>query len=378
MTMKTKVKARHEHPLERVAAPRAWGRALLGGVVMAGALGAGNALGEAGVRALGIGGYAGQLLPAALVSVLAVPAVLGLWAGRPEPRRPLGLGPWPAVAAGFARGVVVTGLCAALVLGAGTAAGWVRWSGLRPAALASFLVTNALVAVLLEALPEETTLRGYAWASLRDRFGGVSAALGATAVFLLVPAASTVVQAGVARAVGVSAPPMGLAPAGQDPLAYPVLLTVFGLMLVAARTAPGRAPLWAAIGAHVAFLSVNRVVFEGDRRGAGWSASVAPVHAAVLELACLLATAAVFIGARLMSSRSGERAPRRRPARPSAATTHSTGVWVGGGALPVPMGRGWSRAGQWPVWWTPAGGVRVVKRGRPARGSRRSPGTRRR
>ncbi|MFE0378081.1 type II CAAX prenyl endopeptidase Rce1 family protein, partial [Streptomyces inhibens] len=216
---------------------------------------------------------------------------------------------------GFLRGSAVPTTCAAHVLGGGTAAGWVRWSGPDLAALGSFLVSNALVAVLLEALPEETTLRGYAWASLRDRFGGVLAALGTTMVFLLVPAASTVVQAGVARLVGVAAPPIGVTPAGQDPVAYLVLLSVFGLTLVAARTAPGPAPLWTAIGTHVAFLTVNRVVFEGVQRDAGWSAQVAPIHAAVLELGYLVATAAVFVGARRAWSRAGARVRTQARAR---------------------------------------------------------------
>ncbi|MFH8680996.1 type II CAAX prenyl endopeptidase Rce1 family protein [Streptomyces lydicus] len=372
---------------------RAWGRALLGGAVMAAALGTGNALGEALVRALDMTGYPAQLLPAALVSALAVPVVLALRAGRPGSGRPLGLGTPAAAAHGFARGLAVTTACAALVLGGGTAAGWVRWSGPDPAALVSFLAGNALVAVLLEALPEETTLRGYAWASLRDRFGGALSALGTTLVFLLVPAASTVVQAGVAHAVGVPAPPMGLAPAGQDPVAYLVLLSVFGLTLIAARTAPGRAPLWAAIGTHVAFLSVNRVVFEGGRRDAGWSAHVSTVHAAILELGYLAATAAVFAGARLLTSRgrapasgprvraaaawllpvlpSGPRATASggRRVQPSAATTYSVGVWAGAGARLVPPVRVVSRAS------APAPGA--VSRARPAAGTRRSPGTRR-
>ncbi len=380
---------------------RAWGRALLGGAVMAVALGTGNALGEALVRALDLDGYPAQLLPAALVSALAVPVVLALRTGRPGSGRPLGLGTPASAAHGFARGLAVTTACATLVLGGGTAAGWVRWSGPDPAALVSFLAGNALVAVLLEALPEETTLRGYAWASLRDRFGGLLSALGTTLVFLLVPAASTVVQAGVAQAVGVDAPPMGLAPAGQDPVAYPVLLSVFGLTLIAARTAPGRAPLWAAVGTHVAFLSVNRVVFEGGRRDAGWSAHVSAVHAAILELGYLAATAAVFTGARLLASRgrapasgpcnavsgprvraaaawlrpvlpSGPRATASggRRVQPSAATTYSVGVWAGGGSGLVPPVRVLSRASA-PL---PGAG----SRGRPGAAVRRTPGTRRR
>ncbi|MGX1854235.1 hypothetical protein OIU91_39395 [Streptomyces sp. NBC_01456] len=287
----------------RGSAVRAWGRALLGGAVMAGALGAGNALGGALVRTVGAEGYLRQLLPAVLVSALAVPVVLLLRAGRPAGRRPLGLGPPSSAPRGFLRGLAVTVSCAVAVLGAGTALGWVRWSEPDPAALTSFLAGNAVVAVLLEALPEEVTLRGLAWVSLRDRFGGVLSALGTTAVFLLVPAASTVVQAGVSRAVGVAAPPVGLAPAGQDPVAYAVLLFVFGLTLVAARTAPGPAPLWAAIGTHVVFLSVNRVVFEGAARGTGWSAEVGADHSAVLVLGYLAATAMIFVGVRVVSAR---------------------------------------------------------------------------
>ncbi|MGX7761268.1 CPBP family glutamic-type intramembrane protease [Streptomyces angustmyceticus] len=323
----------------RGSAGRAWGRALLGGIVMAGALGAGNALGEALARLLGADGYARQLLPAVLVSALAVPAVLGLRAVRSVRRLPMGLGPRSAAPLGFLRGLAVTASCAAAVLGAGTALGWVRWSGLDPAALAAFLVSNALVAVLLEALPEEATLRGYAWVSLRDRLGGVVSALGTTVVFLLVPGVSTVVQAGVSRLVGVAPVPMGLSPEGQDPVAYLVLLTVFGLTLVAARTAPGAAPLWTAIGTHVAFLSVNRVVFEGVQRDAGWSAKVAPTHAAVLELGYLAATALVFVVARLVSSLVRARARRLGTRHPSAATAHGVGGWTGGGPLPVPAER---------------------------------------
>lgn len=306
----------------RESAVRAWGRALCGGAVMAGALGAGNALGAALARTVGAGGYRRQLLSAVVVSALAVPAVLWWRAGRPAGRRPLGLGPPAAAPRGFFRGVAVTLSCAVAVLGVGTALGWLRWSEPDPAALTSFLAGNAVVAVLLEALPEEVTLRGHAWVSLRDRFGGVLSALGTTAVFLLVPGASTVVQAGVSRAVGVAAPPVGFAPAGQDPVAYAVLLFVFGLTLTAARTAPGPAPLWTAIGTHLVFLSVNRVVFEGAARGAGWSADAGADHTAVLVLGYLAATAVIFVGVRVAPVRGRGRA-RRQPKVGGARTVRN-------------------------------------------------------
>ncbi|MEV6566583.1 hypothetical protein [Streptomyces kronopolitis] len=295
----------------RGTAARAWGRALLGGAVMAGALGTGNALGGPLARTLGAEGYARQLLSAVVVSALAVPVVLWWRVGRPAGRPP-GLGPPAAAPRAFFRGVAVTLSCAVAVLGAGTALGWLRWSAPDPAALTSFLAGNALVAVLLEALPEEVTLRGHVWVSLRDRFGGVLSALGTTAVFLLVPGASTVVRAGVSRVVGVAAPPVGFAPTGQDPVGYAVLLCVFGLTLLAARTAPGPAPLWTAIGTHLVFLSVNRVVFEGAARGAGWSARAGTDHLAALVLGYLVATAMIFVGMRVVSARGTGRG-RSRP-----------------------------------------------------------------
>ncbi|MFK0294662.1 hypothetical protein ACIQU6_29900 [Streptomyces sp. NPDC090442] len=277
-------------------ARQACGRALLGGALMASALGAGNAAGPELARSLGAGGYAGELLRAALVSALAVPAVLAVHARQraATPLPELGLGPGRGALRAFLHGLIVTTCCAAVVLGAGTAAGWVRWATPDPPALLAFLVRNAPVALLLEALPEETALRGYTWAALRARFGGALPALGTTLVFLAVPAAVTVVQAGVAPLFGDPPPLLGLAPGGRDPLGYLVQLGAFGLTLVAARTVPGPAPLWTAIGTHLAFLSVNRVVFEGVARGAGWSATIAPAHAAVLELGWLAATSAAF------------------------------------------------------------------------------------
>ncbi|KUL37898.1 hypothetical protein ADL22_19870 [Streptomyces sp. NRRL F-4489] len=298
---------RPDHPprTTRARGPgwRACGRALAGGAVMACALGAGNAAGPALARLLGARGYLAELLPAALVTLLAVPAVLALRRAAP-PAPALGLGPRHGALPGLLRGLGTTAGCAALVLGAGTAAGWVHWSALDPPALLGFLLRNAPVALLLEALPEETTLRGHTWTALSARFGGAATALGTTLVFLLVPAAAAVVQTVLAPLLG-GPPPSGLTPAGGDPIGYLVLLTVFGLTLVAARTAPGTAPLWTAIGTHLGFLSVNRVVFQGLARDAGWSAAIAPAHAAVLELAWLAATAAAFTALRRTARHRG-------------------------------------------------------------------------
>ncbi|QLH20175.1 type II CAAX prenyl endopeptidase Rce1 family protein [Streptomyces sp. Rer75] len=272
------------------SAALALGRALLGGLVMAVALGVGTGVGAV----VGAGGFAGRLVPAALVSSVAVPVVWLLMRRAGRPVTSLGFGGARASARAFLTGAGVTAGAAALVLGAGTAAGMLRWSAADPLDLARFLISNAVVALLLEALPEETTLRGYAWSSLRQRFRGAAAALGTTGVFLLVPGASTVAHAMTARLLGGEPGPIGWAPDGQNPVDYLILLTVFGLTLVAARTAVRQAPLWAAIGTHLTFLTVNRIALDGDRRDTGWPVEATTPDAVLLVPAYLLVAAAGF------------------------------------------------------------------------------------
>ncbi|WP_329562765.1 hypothetical protein OG711_35445 [Streptomyces uncialis] len=275
---------------------RSLGRALLGGLVMATSLGAGTAVGSVLTKAAGLDGVPARLVSAALVSAIATPLVL-LAARRARlPARLLGTGGPRAMFRAFLAGSGVMAAAAALVMGAATAAGLLRWSAPDLVTLAGFLVTNGVVALLLEAWPEEVTLRGYTWAALRERFRGLCAGLATTVVFLLVPGASTVVRAVVGRALGEDeVPPLGLAPPGQSTADYLILLAVFGSALVVARTAvPGPAPLGAAIGAHLVFLTVNRVVFDGEARGAGWSAELSSPDAALLVPAYLLVAVAGF------------------------------------------------------------------------------------
>ncbi|WP_239568591.1 CPBP family glutamic-type intramembrane protease, partial [Streptomyces sp. G44] len=223
------------------------------------------------------------------------------------------------------RGVAAAG--GALGRGGGPAAGLPRWSRPDLATLAAYVVANGVVAFLLEALPEETTLRGYVWTSLRGRFGGAASAFGTTAVFLVVPGVSTVVGAATARLLGREAGPVGAAPGGQDPVGYLVLLTVFGLMLVTARAAVRSAPLCVSIGAHLAFLTVNRIVYEGDRRGAGWHAEVSSPDVELLVPGYLLVAIAGFAAWR-PAARLGE---RRRGAGPSGESFgHCGGPDAGG------------------------------------------------
>lgn len=296
----------------------ALGRALGGGLVMAVALGAGTALGPEMADAVGAKGFVARLIPAVLVSAVAVPPVWLVLQRGGDSLGKIGFGrPGEALRA-LLIGAGVTAGSAALVLGAGTAGGLLRWSRPDLPELAGFLVANGVVALFLEALPEETTLRGYTWTSLHGRFGGVVSALGTTAVFLAVPGLSTVTGAAVTHLVGAQAGPVGLAPGGQNPVDYLILLTVFGLMLVVARTAVRRAPLYVGIGAHLTFLTVNRIVFEGDERGAGWSVELSSPDVELLVPVYLLVATAGFALWRWVVG-------RRRAVRVAATSAASSG-----------------------------------------------------
>ncbi|MCF3123565.1 hypothetical protein IPZ68_28220 [Streptomyces arenae] len=309
----------------------ALGRAVFGGLVMGVALGAGTALGPVIADAVGVSGFAARLIPAALVSVLAVPLVALAPRRRGGSLKDLGFGVAGENLRSLLVGAGVTTAAAALVLGAGTAAGLLRWSRPDLPALAGFLVANGVVALLLEALPEETTLRGCTWSALRGRFGGLVSALGTTAVFLVVPGLSTVVGAAVSRLVGEKADPVGLAPGGGNPVDYLILLTVFGLMLVSARTALRRAPLCAGIGAHLAFLTVNRIAFDGRTRDTGWAVVTSSPDVELLVPVYLLVAIAGFAVLRWAGKRR-----RRGGIAEGAGGADRTPVAVPAPAAPAP------------------------------------------
>ena len=298
-----------------------WGgiaRAAVAGGTMAVALGVGTGLGEHVTRWAGVSGLVGRLVPALLTCLIAVPVVLVLrrrWDRRPL--RQLGLTGVGASMRGFALGVGVTLASAITVFGAGTAAGWLRWRELDPGGLLAFVAGNGLVALLLEALPEELTMRGYAWTALRERHRAALATTVTTVVFLLVPGVSTLVTAGVAATLGGPPAPIGLVPDGEDPVSYLVLLTVFGLTLVAARTATSARSLGTCIGTHLTFLTVDRVVLFGPDYQAGWSAELATPDVVLLVPAYLLVTMAAYLAINRLRRRRrtpNPQAPRVRTA----------------------------------------------------------------
>jgi membrane protease YdiL (CAAX protease family) len=241
----------------------------------------GFALGCAGVVADLVGN---RYVPAAVCALVAILLIRPL-----RRRRELGL---VDGLRGFTTGVVVTGASATVVLGLGTLAGWISWGRFHPGDVLVFLVTNAVVAVLLEAFPEEICLRGHGWSALRSRYRGAIAAVGTTFLFLLVPGFSSVVQLALGRIVGATPSSLRLAPAGEDPVAYFFLLTVFGLTLIAARQATGS--LWTSIGTHLTFLTVNRLTIDGASRDAGWSAELVSPDVLLLVPLYLVLAAIVY------------------------------------------------------------------------------------
>ncbi|MGH3846835.1 MAG: CPBP family glutamic-type intramembrane protease [Pseudonocardiaceae bacterium] len=272
------------------------GRALLGASAMAVALGASTALGTAVTRQLDVTGTAAKLVPAVLCSAIAVAIVLTLrvrWDRRPLAG--IGLtGPRTSIGA-FLLGVTVTLGSATVVLAAATVVGWLHWTSVDGPRLLLFVLVSGVISLLFEALPEELTLRGYTWTSLRERHRAAIATVVTTALFLAVPAASTLVHAGISTALGGTPSPIGIAPPGEDPLSYLILLLMFGLTLIAARTATASWSVWTCIGTHLTFLTVNRVTLFGQQRGAGWSAEPTTPDAILLIPAYLGVTTLAYL-----------------------------------------------------------------------------------
>ena len=177
------------------------------------------------------------------------------------PVAPIGLTGLSSDARGFALGAATVLASGAVVGGALSLLGWLRWAEFDAASLLSFLVANTVVALLFEAIPEEVAIRGYALSALRSSFRPFAAAALGIVAFLLVPIIALSVGWGLSLTHGGSA--FVLAPDGQDAISYYVMLAAFGLMLTYARDATITATVWTCIGAHIAWLTVNRIVLGG-------------------------------------------------------------------------------------------------------------------
>lgn len=290
----------------RVSRSKALSRAVLGLLALAVGLGMASLAGDLGEGRFGIAGTARQVLQGSLCSAVTVSLIVLLRRGRD--RRTLeGLG-LPGVRESlrtFGLGAALTAASAAAVFGLGAALGLVRFTVVSWTTVLGFLAMNTGIAFLFEALPEELALRGYAYRTLNAGLRRWLAALLTIALFLVAPGAASVVQAGVQSLIGAPAAPIGLAPAGMDPVSYLVLLTVFGAALLAARITTGS--LWACIALHLTFLAVNRMVLSSERV-TGVSASMTTADAILLIPGYVLLAGAGFLGwARLRGRRIGWR-----------------------------------------------------------------------
>ncbi|RKT83073.1 hypothetical protein SAMN05421805_11766 [Saccharopolyspora antimicrobica] len=283
---------------------RALARGVLGTCAMAVALGSAGAIAHAVQSRTGMSDASRQVLIAALCLLITVSLIVLLRrAVDREPMSGLGLTGWARGLRTFALGVAVTGGSAVVVFGLGTWAGWFEWGPLDAAKLARFLLVNALIAMALEAFPEELVFRGYVYASLSRALRRWTAFLTTVLLFCLVGAGSTVVNFAVGTLLGQDPPAPGFAPPGQDPVAYAVLFPVFGTVLLIARITTGS--LWTSIAVHLTYLTVARITLEGASRGTGWAAQPTTPDALLLIPAFLLLTAVVFLLVKRRPAASG-------------------------------------------------------------------------
>jgi len=209
---------------------------------------------------LGIGGA---------VTVVVVTVVVLLCRVRDRaPLSSIGLTGTRADLRGFLLGAGIVTAAGVVMIGVVTVFGLASWSGFDPSSLVLFLVTNAIVALLLEAVPEEVSIRGYALTAVRGHFPTSTATALNIATFLVVPVIALGAHVLLDRSLGDPSSVFALAPGGQDPVMYYLMLAVFGLLLIHARDSTVSATVWTCVGAHVAWLTVNRIVL-GQASGAG-------------------------------------------------------------------------------------------------------------
>lgn len=250
-------------------------------LVMALALGTAGAMGDIAHERLALDGTGRQVLTAVVCCAIAVPLIMFLRCRVDRlPLAGLGLTGRAESMRAFTSGVLISAESAAVTFGLGTVTGWVRWGALDWPRLVAYIALNAVIALALEALPEELTLRGYAYRTLNARFRRRAAFFGTLALFLVTPGAAGVVQAAVSALLGGPVARPGLTPPGEDAVSYLILLTFFGTALLTARITTGS--LWSAIGLHLTFLTVNRVTLFGEDRDAGWSAELTTPDAVLL------------------------------------------------------------------------------------------------
>lgn len=277
------------------------------------AMGAGLAIATWAVGLLGLAAtpsepFVSRVAAGGAVTLLVVGVIVllcRLWDR--APLASIGLTGIRADASGFLLGLVVVLCPAVLILGLLTAVGAADWREISPSSLAVFLMTNTVVALLFEAIPEEISIRGYALTALRRHFRNPAATALNIVAFLLVPLVAVNLEALLQNLAGNPNVAFTLAPGGEDAFFYYAMLTGFGWMLVAARDATGAGTVWTCIGAHIAFLTVNRTVL-GQAGG---------VDIQLGEIATLVFFAGYLVAAGITFSMLVSRRRKRAPERPA-------------------------------------------------------------
>jgi len=166
-------------------------------------------------------------------------------------------------------GVGVVAVAAIVVIGPAAALGGLRFDDVDPGPLLLWLGSTVIVATGLEAFPEELAFRGMAYSSLRGRLRPFLAATIATVIFVLAPGLAGFWSALIMRLLHAGEPPWySIAPPGQDPVSYLLLLTLWSICLIQARQVTGG--IWVGVGAHLTLLIINRTLL-GSATGSGVS-----------------------------------------------------------------------------------------------------------
>lgn len=252
------------------------------------ALGVAGVAGQLAIRE-GLSGTAVKAVPALVVCGIAVPLVV-LLRRRLDRRSLASMGARNPASALLGLAIVLGAV--GVVFGLAALAGGIEIISVDWPVLARFLITNTVLALLLEALPEELAFRGYVLTAFTDRWRPLLAGILTTILFVVAPGLSNVISWLLGGAIGVPVARPTFAPGGGDPVAYAVLLSVFSAMLITVRLASGS--IWAAVGAHLAFLTLNRMLFPTTSFHTG-VVVVAQPGAELLVLLYLLVAVAVAL-----------------------------------------------------------------------------------
>lgn len=275
-------------------------RAVLAWAATGAGLGVAGAVGNAS----GWDGAAQQALSAAVFLTAVVVAVVLL--RRVWDRKPLAtLGLAPGGLARFGFGLGLTLGCAAVVVAVGAGLGMVEFGAVDVPVLLGFLAVNAVVALALEAVPEELAFRGYILTTLNRRLPTWAAVVIEVGLFAAIMVAVSPAQSLVETALGQGEFRLALAPEGMNPVDYVILMLSFGFTLTIARLTTGS--VWTGVGIHLAFLTVNRLTVASGDRETGWEVTATGDAALLVPLyLAAVVTVLFWIG----SSRIGWRAIR--------------------------------------------------------------------